>query len=55
MTATQTSELPSELIDNFGRRVDYVRLSVTDRRDFRCVYCMTEDMTFSAAQADSVP
>jgi cyclic pyranopterin phosphate synthase len=46
VTATQTSELPSELIDNFGRRVDYVRLSVTDRCDFRCVYCMTEDMTF---------
>jgi len=34
------------LIDDFGRRVDYVRLSVTDRCDFRCVYCMTEDMTF---------
>lgn len=36
----------TELIDRFGRRVDYVRLSVTDRCDFRCVYCMTEDMTF---------
>ena len=35
-----------ELIDKFGRRVDYIRLSVTDRCDFRCVYCMTEDMTF---------
>lgn len=34
------------LIDKFGRRVDYIRLSVTDRCDFRCVYCMTEDMTF---------
>ncbi len=34
------------LVDSFGRRVDYVRLSVTDRCDFRCVYCMTEDMTF---------
>ena len=34
------------LIDRFGRRVDYVRLSVTDRCDFRCVYCMAEDMTF---------
>jgi cyclic pyranopterin phosphate synthase len=34
------------LIDRFGRRVDYVRLSVTDRCDFRCVYCMTEQMTF---------
>jgi len=38
--------LPSELIDKFGRRVDYVRLSITDRCDFRCVYCMAEDMTF---------
>jgi cyclic pyranopterin phosphate synthase len=38
--------MPTELIDRFGRRVDYVRLSVTDRCDFRCVYCMTEDMTF---------
>lgn len=34
------------LIDNFGRRVTYVRLSVTDRCDLRCVYCMSEDMTF---------
>jgi cyclic pyranopterin phosphate synthase len=34
------------LIDRFGRQVDYVRLSVTDRCDFRCVYCMTEDMQF---------
>tara|TARA_R110001599_G_scaffold351822_1_gene584732 strand:- start:63569 stop:64576 length:1008 start_codon:yes stop_codon:yes gene_type:complete len=34
------------LIDRFGRRVDYVRLSVTDRCDFRCVYCMAEEMTF---------
>ncbi|MCY4182351.1 MAG: GTP 3',8-cyclase MoaA [Gammaproteobacteria bacterium] len=35
-----------ELIDKFGRRVDYIRLSVTDRCDFRCVYCMTEEMRF---------
>ncbi|MDR2219410.1 MAG: GTP 3',8-cyclase MoaA [Methylobacillus sp.] len=34
------------LIDQFGRRVDYIRLSITDRCDFRCVYCMGEDMTF---------
>lgn len=34
------------LIDSFGRRVTYVRLSVTDRCDFRCVYCMAEDMAF---------
>jgi cyclic pyranopterin phosphate synthase len=38
--------LATELIDPFGRRVDYVRLSVTDRCDFRCVYCMAEEMAF---------
>ncbi|WP_106478283.1 GTP 3',8-cyclase MoaA [Phytohalomonas tamaricis] len=36
----------SELIDSFQRRISYVRISVTDRCDFRCVYCMSEDMTF---------
>lgn len=35
-----------QLIDKFGRHIDYVRLSVTDRCDFRCVYCMSEKMTF---------
>lgn len=34
------------LIDPFGRKVHYLRLSVTDRCDFRCRYCMAEDMTF---------
>ncbi len=34
------------LIDPHGRTVDYLRVSVTDRCDFRCVYCMAEDMTF---------
>lgn len=34
------------LIDPFGRKIDYIRLSVTDRCDFRCVYCMAEHMTF---------
>lgn len=34
------------LVDRFGRQVRYVRLSVTDRCDFRCVYCMSEKMTF---------
>ncbi len=34
------------MIDPFGRTVDYLRVSVTDRCDFRCVYCMAEDMTF---------
>ena len=32
--------------DSFGRRIDYVRLSLTDRCDMRCRYCMAEDMTF---------
>ncbi|HYW05102.1 MAG TPA: GTP 3',8-cyclase MoaA [Gammaproteobacteria bacterium] len=41
------SEAPqTQLIDRFGRRVTYVRMSVTDRCDFRCVYCMSEDMQF---------
>lgn len=34
------------LIDPYGRKVDYIRVSVTDRCDFRCVYCMAEEMTF---------
>lgn len=37
---------PTTLIDQFGRRIDYIRLSITDRCDFRCLYCMAEDMTF---------
>lgn len=36
----------AKLIDNFGRHITYARLSVTDRCDFRCVYCMAEEMTF---------
>ncbi len=35
-----------KLIDPFGRRISYLRVSVTDRCDFRCVYCMSEQMTF---------
>ena len=34
------------LTDPFGRKIDYIRLSVTDRCDFRCVYCMAEQMQF---------
>jgi GTP 3',8-cyclase len=34
------------LVDPFGRSITYLRVSVTDRCDFRCVYCMAEDMTF---------
>ena len=36
----------SEMSDPFGRSIEYLRVSVTDRCDFRCVYCMAEDMTF---------
>src|SRR5438309_11989420 len=37
---------PSPMIDPFGRAISYLRVSVTDRCDFRCVYCMSENMTF---------
>jgi cyclic pyranopterin phosphate synthase len=36
----------SNLVDPFARAITYLRVSVTDRCDFRCVYCMSEDMTF---------
>ena len=36
----------TQLVDRFGRAVDYLRISITDRCDFRCVYCMSEEMTF---------
>ena len=41
-----TSNKKPLMIDPFGRAVTYLRVSVTDRCDFRCVYCMAEDMTF---------
>ena len=41
-----TKKPQQKLVDQFGRTVDYIRLSITDRCDFRCVYCMSEDMTF---------
>lgn len=44
-TAT-TKSIETPMIDPFGRHVSYLRVSVTDRCDFRCVYCMAEDMTF---------
>jgi len=43
MSATNSS---NQLIDRFGRSVSYIRLSVTDRCDLRCVYCMPEKMKF---------
>lgn len=38
------------LMDGHGRQIDYVRISITDRCDFRCVYCMSEDMQFIPRQ-----
>ncbi len=50
-----SSTTPTELIDGFGRRIEYLRMSVTDRCDFRCVYCMSEDVKFlSRAQVLSL-
>lgn len=49
MTLTIDKPAPSSatpMIDPFGRMVDYLRVSVTDRCDFRCVYCMSEHMSF---------
>jgi cyclic pyranopterin phosphate synthase len=45
-TETTASGNNSRLIDRFGRQINYLRISVTDRCDFRCVYCMAEDMQF---------
>jgi cyclic pyranopterin phosphate synthase len=44
--STHPDPLPDQLVDRFGRHVTYVRLSVTDRCDLRCLYCMSEDMEF---------
>jgi cyclic pyranopterin phosphate synthase len=46
MNAPLPHALQSALIDPFGREITYLRVSVTDRCDFRCVYCMAEDQTF---------
>src|SRR5438128_9323284 len=40
------TRLKGSLVDPFGRAITYLRVSVTDRCDFRCVYCMAEHMTF---------
>jgi GTP 3',8-cyclase len=45
------SAMTRALIDGFGRRISYVRLSVTDRCDFRCRYCMAEKMQFLPSDA----
>lgn len=46
MSQTDTIAARPSMIDPFGRAVTYLRVSVTDRCDFRCVYCMSEHMTF---------
>ena len=46
VTSTETDVLTRPMIDPFGRPISYLRVSVTDRCDFRCFYCMSEDMTF---------
>jgi cyclic pyranopterin phosphate synthase len=43
---SSTAPSTERLVDRFGRTVNYVRISVTDRCDFRCVYCMAEEMDF---------
>ena len=45
-SALATAAPTAPLVDGFGRSVTYLRLSVTDRCDLRCVYCMSEHMTF---------
>ena len=44
--ARNYSSTSAPLVDNFGRHINYLRLSVTDRCNFRCTYCMPEKMTF---------
>ena len=46
MQAPDITKPTSPLVDSFGREVTYLRVSVTDRCDFRCTYCMSEDMKF---------
>ncbi len=43
---TLEQAIDQQLVDGFGRHIDYARLSLTDRCDFRCVYCMAENMQF---------
>ena len=49
-SAVTDAENTAPMIDPFGRHVSYLRVSVTDRCDFRCVYCMSEHMTFLPRQ-----
>src|SRR5688572_13298783 len=45
-TAESLDRPAAPMVDPFGRSISYLRVSVTDRCDFRCVYCMAENMTF---------
>jgi GTP 3',8-cyclase len=45
-TVSETLVQPSPLTDRFGRNITYLRISVTDRCDLRCVYCMSENVQF---------
>src|SRR5918999_2236076 len=46
VTLDRPAVAPAPLIDPFARAITYLRVSVTDRCDFRCVYCMSENMSF---------
>ncbi|MGH8751757.1 MAG: GTP 3',8-cyclase MoaA, partial [Burkholderiales bacterium] len=46
VTSLVLNKLMAPLVDKYGRSITYLRLSVTDRCDFRCSYCMAEEMTF---------
>src|SRR5690606_31765544 len=46
MSTSASPATAPAMIDPFGRRITYLRVSVTDRCDLRCFYCMSEDMTF---------
>ncbi len=46
MSRAHGTGVHAPLVDPFGRTIEYIRISVTDRCDFRCVYCMSEDMNF---------
>jgi cyclic pyranopterin phosphate synthase len=50
ITTASGRRAPAPLVDPFARAITYLRVSVTDRCDFRCVYCMAEDMTFLPKQ-----
>lgn len=46
LSAASIAPTTRPLVDRYGRHISYLRISVTDRCDFRCVYCMSENMTF---------